>query len=280
MPFLKTEKGLRFEFPAGLLRGTRWEISGQVCQSPTCPCKALDLGLRPVSDTAEPIVFERRFSLDLGKREVGEGGSPDDRLFAESFVAQLEADDWDVAESVFAVLKQEMYEKANLTELDHEFPVNEIEVKGLLISYNDVLPFDNPFRFEVAGAWYLAVDQYPLAHGRQSVDAVVTFCAYGPGPDGAEAACEQFSIALDLTKRKWRPHDTLTAPAIPAKRIVAAFLKQFDYGLLSERWETLRALYRHNHPNESATPVPAGKVGRNDPCPCGSGKKYKKCCGH
>jgi len=23
----------------------------------------------------------------------------------------------------------------------------------------------------------------------------------------------------------------------------------------------------------------APKVGRNDPCPCGSGKKYKKCCG-
>ena len=25
--------------------------------------------------------------------------------------------------------------------------------------------------------------------------------------------------------------------------------------------------------------APAGKVGRNDPCPCGSGKKYKNCCG-
>lgn len=24
---------------------------------------------------------------------------------------------------------------------------------------------------------------------------------------------------------------------------------------------------------------PAPKIGRNDPCPCGSGKKYKKCCG-
>jgi preprotein translocase subunit SecA len=23
----------------------------------------------------------------------------------------------------------------------------------------------------------------------------------------------------------------------------------------------------------------AEKVGRNDPCPCGSGKKYKNCCG-
>ena len=26
-------------------------------------------------------------------------------------------------------------------------------------------------------------------------------------------------------------------------------------------------------------PVKVNKIGRNDPCPCGSGKKYKKCCG-
>jgi preprotein translocase subunit SecA len=26
-------------------------------------------------------------------------------------------------------------------------------------------------------------------------------------------------------------------------------------------------------------PVRSQKIGRNDPCPCGSGKKYKKCCG-
>jgi len=31
---------------------------------------------------------------------------------------------------------------------------------------------------------------------------------------------------------------------------------------------------------EKVRPVKvAPKVGRNDPCPCGSGKKYKKCCG-
>ncbi len=28
-----------------------------------------------------------------------------------------------------------------------------------------------------------------------------------------------------------------------------------------------------------APPRTSGKIGRNDPCPCGSGKKYKKCCG-
>ena len=30
---------------------------------------------------------------------------------------------------------------------------------------------------------------------------------------------------------------------------------------------------------KSPRPQAAAAVGRNDPCPCGSGKKYKKCCG-
>jgi preprotein translocase subunit SecA len=33
---------------------------------------------------------------------------------------------------------------------------------------------------------------------------------------------------------------------------------------------------------DKPTPKPAVKrvkIGRNDPCPCGSGKKYKNCCG-
>ena len=41
---------------------------------------------------------------------------------------------------------------------------------------------------------------------------------------------------------------------------------------ISKRWKVI-----------SETPEPVvreeGKTGRNDPCPCGSGKKYKKCCG-
>lgn len=30
---------------------------------------------------------------------------------------------------------------------------------------------------------------------------------------------------------------------------------------------------------QTADLAPGKKVGRNEPCPCGSGKKYKKCCG-
>ncbi len=31
--------------------------------------------------------------------------------------------------------------------------------------------------------------------------------------------------------------------------------------------------------NRSKIVINENKIGRNDPCPCGSGKKYKKCCG-
>ena len=53
------------------------------------------------------------------------------------------------------------------------------------------------------------------------------------------------------------------------------------YGL--EEWnaiydeETQKALYKEQ--KSSTTIVKDKKVYPNDPCPCGSGKKYKKCCG-
>ena len=40
-----------------------------------------------------------------------------------------------------------------------------------------------------------------------------------------------------------------------------------------------REISNNNFPyHKPFTPVNKPKVGRNDPCPCGSGKKYKKCC--
>jgi len=53
------------------------------------------------------------------------------------------------------------------------------------------------------------------------------------------------------------------------------------YGL--EEWNSifdeakLKELYKEQ--KSSTTVVNAPKVYPNDPCPCGSGKKYKKCCG-
>lgn len=68
--------------------------------------------------------------------------------------------------------------------------------------------------------------------------------------------------------------------ALLYKNMVAAEA-DWLYGL--EEWndifdeETRKALYKEQ--KSSTTIVKGAKVYPNDPCPCGSGKKYKKCCG-
>ena len=64
------------------------------------------------------------------------------------------------------------------------------------------------------------------------------------------------------------------------KNMVAADA-EWLYGL--EEWkeifdeDKLKELYKEQ--KSSQTVVNAPKIYPNDPCPCGSGKKYKKCCG-
>lgn len=51
-------------------------------------------------------------------------------------------------------------------------------------------------------------------------------------------------------------------------------LPQWDGIFSEEKRAEIEVAYK-----KSKTIVKEPKVGRNDPCPCGSGKKYKKCCG-
>lgn len=49
--------------------------------------------------------------------------------------------------------------------------------------------------------------------------------------------------------------------------------------LASFHREDGRWVFAEGKMNPKQAPVRVVQVGRNDPCPCGSGKKFKKCCG-
>ena len=75
-------------------------------------------------------------------------------------------------------------------------------------------------------------------------------------------------VSLDYDKEK------LYYNMVAAKADWLYGLEQWDALLTSER---RKELYKEQR--SSTTVVKPPKIGRNDPCPCGSGKKYKKCCG-
>lgn len=58
---------------------------------------------------------------------------------------------------------------------------------------------------------------------------------------------------------------------------MAEFKSELDHGLFEDYDEDD---YQYSPYESFQQPVIriGEKVGRNDPCPCGSGKKYKKCC--
>jgi SEC-C motif-containing protein len=54
---------------------------------------------------------------------------------------------------------------------------------------------------------------------------------------------------------------------------------QTHHELATFRRENGLWLYEDGEVNPKQAPRTVVKIGRNDPCSCGSGKKYKKCCG-
>ena len=79
---------------------------------------------------------------------------------------------------------------------------------------------------------------------------------------------EDTEVSLDYDKEK------LYYNMVACKADWLYELPQWD-NLLDEA--TRKDLYKKQ--KLSGTIVKGKKIGRNDPCPCGSGKKYKQCCG-
>ncbi len=60
---------------------------------------------------------------------------------------------------------------------------------------------------------------------------------------------------------------------------IATFLLRAEVKQNIERKQTLEGHANDGKEKVKQQPKRVNKIGRNDPCPCGSGKKYKNCCG-
>lgn len=87
-------------------------------------------------------------------------------------------------------------------------------------------------------------------------------------PNPIETMTETTEVSLAFDKEK------LYKNMVDAKAEWLYELPQWDK-IFDE--ESKKRLFREQ--KQSGTVRKEKKIGRNDPCPCGSGKKYKQCCG-
>ena len=100
---------------------------------------------------------------------------------------------------------------------------------------------------------------------------------------------EGFATAIDLRPEAWATIDdpalayieTLVAIADDTSDLPSDAINALYDAAAAEIPVQVAALYarRAGQGDPVAPAALVAKVGRNDPCPCGSGKKHKKCCG-
>ena len=140
-----------------------------------------------------------------------------------------------------------------------------------MLAFHRLFPADWDLVFPDDGNVYWVVDQYcanPLCDCRS-----VALTLYRLG--GAHAPLLVGEAQVDLSKA--RP--TLDVSTEAARELFATFWADHEHRIQPRRDDARSAVVRYSPP--SARPAPtlgASRPERNAPCPCGSGKKYKRCC--
>src|SRR6516225_9443681 len=144
-----------------------------------------------------------------------------------------------------------------------------------------VRSYAKPVEFTLGAQTWLLDDQHCVRANCSCQEAALSFFELRPLPNTAVLATEptlciryaydagQIESLSGAKDGRWSGQDFVDA--------LKEVLPDLD-PVLAKRQALLRRLYRRALGRKTIR-LQAPKLGRNERCPCASGKKYKKCCG-
>ena len=173
-------------------------------------------------------------------------------------------------------IKIQLAKKPPPDTIDGYFDYHEVEYDWLMSAYNEILPYGDQLLVTVKGEQCIIFDQYCLLPKCPCTDTNLDIISIDKlGKKGKELCF----VAANYRKKQWKLIDE---SPISLETVRTAVEEQFPdiYKQLHKRHMKLKAIYAHCKKKHYAPKqeLQLPKVGRNDPCPCGSGKKFKKCC--
>ncbi len=206
-----------------------------------------------------------------------------DILNRANIIEALPEDEYDL-EKLIAILREELYLEASVEQFKgkdaptiHKFLVEVLESQ-----YNEKMSkIDPKQKDEIERIVYLqTIDEAWRAHLRQ-MDLMKTgigLRSYNQKDPLVEYKKESYNLFMDLIER-------IKAEGIRTLHLIQLKEDRDDKErekLLNEMVEKLEQEaigdIELSH-EDTLEPKEEKKIARNDPCPCGSGKKYKNCCG-
>lgn len=263
--FFREEPGDGFPWSAFVLHASR-------CENPLCDCRDVGFLVRPIVSDRDEIVVDQKVTLeglihlDTGRIEPNvepTDGTPHAALL-ERFRKRLVGDRLEGLRI--------RWRRAKLQDDPEEWTTVDWSRVDLTVNvpFCEVFPsrWDLAIGFE--GRLWWIVDLWCLRPGCGCEEVALSLQA-----DGDD---RQAFLVVDLPRR------TLTEPKPneTGLRLWEVLRENPDVlGELDDRRSKIRRVAR-KLPAFLAPPRPAAPsapFGRNEPCPCGSGKKFKRCCG-
>jgi len=272
---------ISFLFEVGKLKGERYSGKYEICSNPACDCGIVNLYLIQDQDKDRKELRRYNFGIDvlnekIDKREL-RNDSHFDIKFATYFIRELKKEDWDNLRTLYYKYKELCTKTCPIEKINASFPINEIEESAAMVGFYEILPFSEELILEVENEKFLIDDQYCVASSCHCTDVVISFI---PVSEGNKTTNSYTMIILNYKNNSWEVGNLGKNIKITPEKLMNDLFKQKWKSIFVKRHKKLRILYK-NHKNKHSSNVQLSnekKINRNDPCPCGSGKKYKKCC--
>ncbi len=280
-------------------------ISETYCSNPHCCCNEVFLNFTEVDDSGRllnnPLLFSARVNLESWRESNPPPRSPEVTAWVGEFLNQCSS-------TRRAEFKVSYEEGRQLARRKAEYTIDADEVlEGALVSYANILTEKsalsaggNAYTFDVhyQGRAYLVEDRYCANPHCDCQSVHLEFFESVSQEDGPLRIHQRFLGKLAFTGRLI-VEERMKCTFAEANAVLSAWWKEYrgDLKMLENRYREVKEIGQRNleaGPSRHRTvrrttrkPVTEDvsldepvnvKVGRNAPCPCGSGKKYKKCC--
>jgi hypothetical protein len=259
------------------------------CTSPRCPCSGILFHCTPLSPegTATPQTYEFWLSApdnSVEPQREARNKSEATRL-GQAVLAALTEEDRIRLNAWVNVQKRALLRQVATGDLDCSALPDASD--GLMIPFVEVFPWELAHYFEIGGEVWASDDQHCVNPVCDCTDVFLSFYRLQDASGIATKKIEDSPTVLyDYKSGEFRVEHPGSGDHAAPGELLAALKKEWP-GLNHElhyRHLLLRNLYARAHENRLKQENADLKsrlykdVGRNDPCPCGSGKKFKRCC--
>jgi hypothetical protein len=270
------------------------------CTNLECECAEVTFHFRELVEdgesTAEEMVFQVRLDGRTWEEIVPSHRSPEVARLAQEFLRDYPSGEKEAIQEAYQ-------EKSRIARRLEEYRIDPQWIEdGTLVAFGDIIHNRSGGNadgssflcsFEHESEKYLVDDLYcpnPECHCRE-VHLAFVRCVPSRKPGNVVAAEERFLAQVSLDGRAEVVECQRGTPG-EAKAVLSAWQERFGDDLRELRWryEKVKEIARRSAPGQTGfsrrddrlpeeLTSATVRTGRNEPCPCGSGKKFKKCCG-